>query len=516
MNRVLKCIILICTVPFGTVSAQVTTQAPNLFWATPSGAPGYLGLRAITPADLPGSSLTFPLTVAGTTTQYAIPYFSTTTTLSSLASPGTTTTVLHGNVGGAPSFGAVNLSADVTGNLSVSNLNGGASAGSSTYWRGDGTWATPTALAATSGYLYATDYGADPTNAVDSTTALQAWITACQTQAVVCFLNEGTYKISAALNITSGIHITGAGQFLSSINMATSTQNGFYVTAQNPIYMEAFTITMESGITPTAGAGVLVDPGGALTNSESQFVNIGIIGTFNAMDFERAEYWKIDRCMFQNMTAAGVLVQNLVAADSGDSSITNSLFIYNPANDGRQKGIYQTGSGGLRVVNNKFSNGYQGYYFGILAGANTGSMVTVGNSFENQAGQAMFITQASLGSGTLSKWTITGNEILCFANCVGIQVYGGSSSWITGLTISGNVIQVNGTGGASNGAGIYMHYADAVMITGNNIYCGPSGGAGEFGVYLDSSVTQVAHSGNNIQGCTTAVSDSAAAHYTGY
>jgi hypothetical protein len=60
-----------------------------------------------------------------------------------LGTLGTTTTVLHGNASGAPTFGAVNLASDVTGNLSTSNLGGGTGASSSTFWRGDGTWATP-------------------------------------------------------------------------------------------------------------------------------------------------------------------------------------------------------------------------------------------------------------------------------------------------------------------------------------------------------------------------------------
>jgi hypothetical protein len=60
-----------------------------------------------------------------------------------LGSLGTATTLLHGNASGPPTFSAVDLANDIIGNLAISHLNSSIGASSTTFWRGDGTWATP-------------------------------------------------------------------------------------------------------------------------------------------------------------------------------------------------------------------------------------------------------------------------------------------------------------------------------------------------------------------------------------
>lgn len=290
------------------------------------------------------------------------------------------------------------------------------SATSTPLWAQAGIYASSTsALATTTGIFQDTGgavynvkaYGAKGDDSTDDTLAIQKAINAMPAIGGRLYFPTGAYKITNTLSIAHPMTIEGTGMSnlratttlstnsQSSIVLASSTALAFDVHQAGQVTFRNLSIINVSGTTPTAGAGILVEPVDIWQKVD--YDSIFVYGFWNNIDSQAGAYWTANNLLLAGPVNDGIKIQNLINHDSGDWSITNSTIA--PYTQTANAAIEIQSSGGGKITNLKTNCDDLGcskrFAYAILGGgASFGSSILLisNDSFESYTTNGVDLT----------------------------------------------------------------------------------------------------------------------------
>jgi len=376
----------------GTGASASTFWRGDGTWATPAGGGDVTG-----PASAVSGNIA---TYSGTTGKIIQDGGLASNSLATLTG---TQTLTNKTISGASNTLTVRLDADVTGNLPVSRLNSGTGASATTFWRGDGTWATP----AGGGSLTTTDGATSVANTTTQTFGTGLKVGGSAGSATIDLANVTNTQSGASYTIAT----TDKNKSVWMSNAAATT-----VTV-----LAAATAGGDYGTTVTCDAGCTVNRSGSDTLNGATSIAVAAKQTAY-LTSDGTSAWRVSILPATDPSNASNLISGTVAAARGGAGTVNGLMKANGSGavSAAVAGIDYAAAPGGAANTPVFANGSGGFTAGTRSG-NTTAVVTKDAS--------------SPAANDCAKWDASGNLTTAGAACGG---GGGGSAVLQFSTGAGN------------------------------------------------------------------------------